>query len=185
MKQKEGHHQNVTMKRLNLEPSSSQNNKLCSLYATQSMLFCYSSTFRLRYSNITNWTNITDTLFFFFCHYHTVHFGWPCMAWLIGSLSYPSLWSMWSFWLAFCDFHSGCCGIIILASSIILLMDEDKKLMHTSWWEDWLWGKLGIILVGRASTFLIQFSAYGWGCAPSLLVLCLESTQSLNLQALC
>ena len=147
------------------------------------MLFCYSSTFRLKYSNVTNWTNITDTLFFFFfvtiMLYILGGLAWP------RSLSYPSLWSMWSFWLAFCDFHSGCCGIIILASSIILLMNEDKKLVHTSWWEDWLWGKLGIALIGRASTFLIQFSVYGWGCAPSLLVLYLESTQSLNLQALC
>ena len=55
MNQKEGHHQTLTMKRLNLEPPSSQNNNLCSLYATQSMLFSYSSTFRLRYSsNLTN-----------------------------------------------------------------------------------------------------------------------------------
>ena len=35
---------------------------------------------------------------------------------------------------------------------------------------DWLWGKLGLALVGRAmpSTSLIQFSAAGWGCALSL-----------------
>ena len=34
---------------------------------------------------------------------------------------------------------------------------------------DWLWGKLGLSLVGRAmpSISLIQFSADGWGCAPS------------------
>ena len=37
---------------------------------------------------------------------------------------------------------------------------------------DWLWGKLGIALVVRAmlSKSLIQFSADGWACAPSLLV---------------
>ena len=33
----------------------------------------------------------------------TIHLGWPCMAWLIASLSYTGLWSMWSFWLAFCE----------------------------------------------------------------------------------
>ena len=41
-------------------------------------------------------------------------------AWLIASLSYTKLWSIWSFWLAFCDcgFHSGGCGAVGLASSI-------------------------------------------------------------------
>ena len=34
---------------------------------------------------------------------------------------------------------------------------------------DWLWGKLGLTLVGKAmlSKSLIQFSADGWGCVPS------------------
>ena len=55
MNQKEGHYQNLTMKGLNLEPPSSPNNNLCSLYASQYMLFSYSSTFRLRNSsNLTN-----------------------------------------------------------------------------------------------------------------------------------
>ena len=37
--------------------------------------------------------------------------------------------------------------------------------------KDWLWGKLGLALVGRAmpNKSLIQFSADGWGCVPSLL----------------
>ena len=45
---------------------------------------------------------------------------------------------------------------------------------------DWLWGKLGLSLVGKAmlSKSLIQFSADGWGCAPSLLVVWPEETQS-------
>ena len=36
---------------------------------------------------------------------------------------------------------------------------------------DWLWGELGLALVGKAmlSKYLIQFSADGWGCVPSLL----------------
>ena len=32
-----------------------------------------------------------------------VHLGWPYTAWLIVSLSYTRLWSMWSDWLVFCD----------------------------------------------------------------------------------
>ena len=37
---------------------------------------------------------------------------------------------------------------------------------------DWLRGKLGLILMGRAmlSKSLIQFSVDGWGCVPSLLL---------------
>ena len=64
-----------------------------------------------------------------------VHLGWPWMAWLIASLSYTRLWSMWSFWLAFCDFcfHSKGSGIVVLAYSVCLLMDEDKR--QASWWE--------------------------------------------------
>ena len=36
---------------------------------------------------------------------------------------------------------------------------------------DWLWGKLGLVLMGGAvlSKSLIQFSVNGWGCVPSLL----------------
>ena len=35
---------------------------------------------------------------------------------------------------------------------------------------DWLWGKLGLVLVGKGmlSKSLIQFSADGWGCVSSL-----------------
>ena len=44
---------------------------------------------------------------------------------------------------------------------------------------DWLWGKLGLALVGRVmlSKPLIQF-ADGWACAPSLLGVWLEATHS-------
>ena len=37
---------------------------------------------------------------------------------------------------------------------------------------DWLWGQLGLALMGRAvlSKTLIQMSADGWDCAHSLLV---------------
>ena len=52
--------------------------------------------------------------------------GWPSMAWLIALSSYTRLWSICSFWLAFCDcgFHSGGCRIVVLASSLCPLMYE-------------------------------------------------------------
>ena len=41
---------------------------------------------------------------------------------------------------------------------------------------DWLWGRLGLALVGRAmfSESLIQFSVDEWSCAPSQLVVWLR-----------
>ena len=72
---------------------------------------------------------------------------------------------MLSDWLVFCD-----CGF----QSVCPLMDEDKRLAQALWWEGLAVavGKLGLALVGRAmlSKSLIQFSADGWSCAPSLLV---------------
>jgi len=49
-------------------------------------------------------------------------------------------------------------------------MGEDKRLWKLPDGRDWLWGKLGLALVGKAmlSKSLIQFSADGWGCVPSL-----------------
>jgi len=51
---------------------------------------------------------------------------------------------------------------------------------------DWWWEKLGLALMGRAllSKALNQLSAHGWGCAPFLLVLLPEVTQSWGLLAL-
>ena len=67
---------------------------------------------------------------------------------------------MWSVWFVFCDcgFHS------------VYLLEKDKRLMEASWWER-LWGKLGLVLMGRVmiSKSPIQFSVDGWGCVPSLL----------------
>ena len=51
---------------------------------------------------------------------------------------------------------------------------------------DWLFRKLGLALVGRAmlNKSLTHFSAGGWTCAPSLLVIWPEEAQSLSLQSL-
>ena len=51
---------------------------------------------------------------------------------------------------------------------------------------DWQWEKLSLALVGRVllNKALIQLSADGWGCAPSLVVVWPEATQSWGLQAL-
>ena len=102
-----------------------------------------------------------------------VRLGWPCTAWLIHSLSYARLWSIWSFWLAFgdCGFCSGGCEIIVLTFSLCHLMDEEG-LCRLPDWRDWPWEKLGLALVGKAvlSKSLIQLSADWWGYATSLLV---------------
>ena len=77
---------------------------------------------------------------------------WPCMAWLIVSLSYTKLWSMWSVWLVFCDcgFHCRGHGIVVLASSVCSLLDEDKEACGSFLMGGTLWGELGLALVGRA-----------------------------------
>ena len=47
-------------------------------------------------------------------------------------------------------------------------------------------GRTGLALVGKAtlSKSLIQFSADGWDCEPSLLVVWPEAAQSWSLQSL-
>ena len=69
-----------------------------------------------------------------------------------------------------CDFHSNCCEIVVLlTSSVCPLVNEAcvSFLMRGT-----MWGKLCLVLVGRAllSKALIQLSADGWGCTPSLVV---------------
>ena len=50
-------------------------------------------------------------------------------------------------------------------------MDEDKRLVETSWWEGLAVGKTGSCSGGQAmlSKSLIHFSVDGRGCVPSLL----------------
>ena len=68
-------------------------------------------------------------------------------------------WSMWSDWLIFCY-----CSF----QSVCPLMDKDKRLMETSWWER-LKGRLGLVLMGEAmlSKSLIQFLLMGGAVFPS------------------
>ena len=69
-------------------------------------------------------------------------FGWPCTIRLKASLSYTKLWSIWSFYLAFldCGFPSGGYDIIVL-TSVWPLMDEKKRLVQASLWEELAVGK--------------------------------------------
>ena len=70
---------------------------------------------------------------------------------------------MWLDWLVFCD-----CGF----QSVYPLMEKDKRLMKTSWWDRLTMGETGSCSVGKAilSKSLIQFSVDGWNCVPSLLL---------------
>ena len=67
---------------------------------------------------------------------------------------------MWLDWLVFCD---SC------FQSVCPLMEKNKRLLKLSDGRDWLRGKLGFVLMGKAmlSKPLIQFSVEGWGCVPS------------------
>ena len=69
---------------------------------------------------------------------------------------------MWPIWLVFCD-----CGF----HSVCPFMDKDKRLIKALHGRDWLWRKLGLVLMGGAmlSKSLIQFSVDGWGSVCSLL----------------
>ena len=68
---------------------------------------------------------------------------------------------MWSDWLVFCDYGF---------QSVCPLMEKDKRLMETPWWER-LTEQENLALMGSAMLIksLIQFSVDGWGCVPSLL----------------
>ena len=70
---------------------------------------------------------------------------------------------MWLDWLVFCD-----CGL----QSVCPLMEKFKILMEAPDGIDWLRGKLGLPLMGRAmlNKSLIQCSIDGQGCVPSLLL---------------
>ena len=61
-----------------------------------------------------------------------IHLGWPYTAWLIVSLSYTRLWSMWSDWLVFCNYgFQSVCPLMEKDRQLILLMLE--MLEEPSW----------------------------------------------------
>ena len=121
--------------------------------------------------------------------HQVIYLGWPYEAWLIASLSYTRLWSMWSLWLGFCHcgFCFGGCEIVVLLL-VCLLMDEDKRFCKFPDVRARLWGKLSLALGDRAMlrNSLIQLPAAEWGWAPSSSNLpgWLEATQSWHLPAL-
>ena len=49
-------------------------------------------------------------------------------------------------------------------------MNKYKRLVDLPDGRYWLWGNLGLALMGKAmlSKYVIQFSVDGWGCVPSL-----------------
>ena len=61
-------------------------------------------------------------------------------------------------------------GIVVLISSVCPLVDKDKRLVQTTCWRNWLRGKVGLALVGRAelSKTLIQLPADDCGYTPFL-----------------
>ena len=63
-------------------------------------------------------------------------------------------------------------------------MNEDKRLVQASWWEGQAIGKTESCFDGQGllSKSWIQFSANGWGCIPSLLVVGPQAAQSKPLQ---
>ena len=87
-----------------------------------------------------------------------------------------------------CGFPSGSCKIaIFLASSSALCWIKLRGLCKLLMGGTKLhWVKLDLAPVDRVllSKTLIQLAAYGWGCTPSLLAVCLEATQLWSLQAL-
>ena len=68
--------------------------------------------------------------------------GWPYMAWLTVSLSKTRPSSMWSDWLVSCD-----CGF----HSVCPLMEKNKRLIETSWWERLTEGETGSCSNGPCS----------------------------------
>ena len=70
---------------------------------------------------------------------------------------------MWSIWFIFCD-----CGF----HSFFLWLIRIRGFWKLSDGQDWLWGKLVLVVMGGAmlSKSLTQYSVDGWGFVPSLLV---------------
>ena len=69
------------------------------------------------------------------------HLWWPYMVWLIVSLSYTRLWSMWSDWLF---------SVIVVFILSALWGLRKRGLWRLPDGRDWLCGELGFILMGKS-----------------------------------
>ena len=82
-----------------------------------SVLYIFTFSYRLWASQVKNaemvchspfqWASLSELTTIPFSSGHFVCLGWLYMAWLTVSLSYTKLWSVWSFWLVFCDCGAG------------------------------------------------------------------------------
>ena len=79
-------------------------------YCASWRFFLWHIFFAFSYSSLGSRGKSTEVVWHSFLQWTTfcqtsppVGLGWPCTAWLITSLSYTELWSMWSFWLSFCN----------------------------------------------------------------------------------
>ena len=90
-------------------------------------------------------------------------------------MTHPSQMALHSMVPGFIESYKAALYVITLISflcgfcSICPLMNKDKTLMETPWWERLT--ELDLFLMSRAmlSKSLIQFSVDGWGCVSSLL----------------
>ena len=69
----------------------------------------------------------------------SIHLGWPYTAWLIVSLSQTRLWFMWSVWLV---------TVVFILSALWWV--RIRGLWKLPDGRDWLWGRLGLVLMGGA-----------------------------------
>ena len=98
-----------------------------------------------------------------------------CILSELSTKTHPSCVVLHGMAYSFIELYKSVIHVIILVSFLYLwflfgLPSDARGLCKLPDGRDWLWGKLDLALVGRAmlSKSLIQLSASGWGCAPSL-----------------
>ena len=96
-------------------------------------------------------------MFFRTLHYDLTILGGPTW-WLLVSLSWTRLWTVWSVWLVFCN-----CGF----HSVCPLRDKDKRLMEAFWWKRLTVGESGSCSNGPTKVLLVKamvFPVVMYGC---------------------